>query len=98
MKKHKWKKRFFHFVNHQIQLNFFTSDQRRHNSIEKTNQILDKANNAIKEASEEKLLSEKEALTQQELTIKSKEKELETKSLYLLEQEKKNKAELDIAA
>ena len=68
------------------------------NSIEKTNQILDKANNAIKEASEEKLLSEKEALTQQELTIKSKEKELETKSLYLLEQEKKNKAELDIAA
>ena len=42
------------------------------NSIEKTNQILDKANNAIKEASDEKLLSEKEVLNQQSLTIKSK--------------------------
>jgi len=64
---------------------------------EETNQILDKANNTIQKASEEKLLSEKEALYQQELTIKSKEKELETKSLYLIEQERKNKAKLEAA-
>jgi len=74
------------------------TDEAINNSIEKTNQILDKANNTIQKASDEKLLSEKEALYQQELTIKSKEKELETKSLYLIEQERKNKAKLEVAA
>ena len=73
-------------------------DKTINNSIEKTNQIINDANNVIKEASEEKLLSEKEALYQQELTIKSKEKELETKSLYLIEQERKNQAKLEAAA
>ena len=73
-------------------------DKTINNSIEKTNQIINDANNVIKEASEEKLLSEKEALYQQELTIKSKEKELETKSLYLIEQESKNQAKLEAAA
>ena len=43
-------------------------------------------------------MSEKEALYQQGLTIKSKEKELETKSLYLIEQEKNNNAKLEAAA
>ena len=89
---------FQNVINLNIKNSNNRTDETINNTIEKTNQIINKANIAIKEANEEKLLSEKEALTQQELTIKSKEKELETKSLYLLEQEKKNKAELDIAA
>ena len=68
------------------------------NSIDKTNLAIEKSNNAIKKINEEKLLSEKEALYQQGLTIKSKEKELETKSLYLIEQEKNNNAKLEAAA
>ena len=73
------------------------TDQAINNSIKKTDQIINEANNAIKEANQKKLLSQKEALTQQELTIKSKEKELETKSLYLTEQERKNKAKSEAA-
>ena len=68
------------------------------NSINKTNLAIEKSNNTIKKINEEKLLSEKEALYQQGLTIKSKEKELETKSLYLIEQEKNNNAKLEAAA
>ena len=68
------------------------------NSIDKTNLAIEKSNNAIKKINEEKLLSEKEALYQQGLTIKAKAKELETKSLYLIEQEKNNNAKLEAAA
>ncbi len=67
-------------------------------SIDKKNLAIEKSNNAINKINEEKLLSEKEALYQQGLTIKSKEKELETKSLYLIEQEKNNNAKLEAAA
>ena len=85
-----------------IDLNIKNSNNRTsetiNNSINKTNLAIEKSNNAIKKINEEKLLSEKEALYQQELTIKSKEKELETKSLYLIEQEKNNNAKLEAAA
>ncbi len=84
-----------------IDLNIKNSNNRTsetiNNSINKTNLAIEKSNNAIKKINEEKLLSEKEALYQQGLTIKSKEKELETKSLYLIEQEKNNNAKLEAA-
>ena len=85
-----------------IDLNIKNSNNRTseiiNDSIDKTNLAIEKSNNAIKKINEEKLLSEKEALYQQGLTIKSKEKELETKSLYLIEQEKNNNAKLEAAA
>ena len=85
-----------------IDLNIKNSNNRTsetiNNSIDKTILAIEKSNNAIKKINEEKLLSEKEALYQQGLTIKSKEKELETKSLYLIEQEKNNNAKLEAAA
>jgi len=85
-----------------IDLNIKNSNNRTsetiNNSIDKTNLAIEKSNNTIKKINEEKLLSEKEALYQQGLTIKSKEKELETKSLYLIEQGKKNNAKLEAAA
>ena len=85
-----------------IDLNIKNSNNRTsetiNNSIDKTNLAIEKSNNTIKKINEEKLLSEKEALYQQGLTIKSKEKELETKSLYLIEQEKNNNAKLEAAA
>ena len=85
-----------------IDLNIKNSNNRTsetiNDSIDKTNFAIEKSNNAINKINEEKLLSEKEALYQQELTIKSKEKELETKSLYLIEQEKNNNAKLEAAA
>ena len=85
-----------------IDLNIKNSNNRTsetiNDSIDKTNLAIEKSNNAINKINEEKLLSEKEALYQQELTIKSKEKELETKSLYLIEQEKNNNAKLEAAA
>ena len=85
-----------------IDLNIKNSNNRTsetiNNSINKTNMALEKSNNAIKKINEEKLLSEKEALYQQGLTIKAKAKELETKSLYLIEQEKNNNAKLEAAA
>ena len=85
-----------------IDLNIKNSNNRTsetiNNSINKTNMAIEKSNNAIKKINEEKLLSEKEALYQQGLTIKAKAKELETKSLYLIEQEKNNNAKLEAAA
>ena len=85
-----------------IDLNIKNSNNRTsetiNDSIDKTNLAIEKSNNAINKINEEKLLSEKEALYQQGLTIKSKEKELETKSLYLIEQEKNNNAKLEAAA
>ena len=88
--------------NNKIDLNIKNSNNRTsetiNDSIDKTNLAIEKSNNTIKRINEEKLLSEKEALYQQGLTIKSKEKELETKSLYLIEQEKNNNAKLETAA
>jgi len=85
-----------------IDLNIKNSNNRTsetiNDSIDKTNLAIEKSNNTIKKINEEKLLSEKEALYQQGLTIKSKEKELEAKSLYLIEQEKNNNAKLEAAA
>ena len=63
---------FQNVINLNIKNSNNRTDETINNTIEKTNQIINKANIAIKEANEEKLLSEKEALTQQELTIKSK--------------------------
>ena len=85
-----------------IDLNIKNSNNRTsetiNDSIDKTTLAIEKSNNAINKINEEKLLSEKEALYQQGLTIKSKEKELEAKSLYLIEQEKNNNAKLEAAA
>jgi len=85
-----------------IDLNIKNSNNRTsetiNDSIDKTSLAIEKSNNAIKKINEEKLLSEREALYQKELTIKSKEKELEAKSLYLIEQEKNNNAKLEAAA